>query len=305
MRWPCSESARGRREGKEGAFISQSTDINLPFICADTIRRRALADDDHPCRIQRLVDHLMSGTPRARHQSPGDAKLKPVWDEVVLVGDRPVFQSPGTRSQDVRQRRTRGQPDEVVAVGDDPGAIIGGDVKDVVLLDDAAVTGDRDGGGRDDGSRRTRHHHPDRKRDLQHGCRQSDCRHRKVFQGERKMAMTIGCWDNSATASRRRPELAPNQVIQHRRQWDPQRPAKDLGTGKEQAVKISSQSGCEAEIEDEKGCRCACGRRSTKRKLAEAEPGTQPDLSDRKAAKEHADKLVLDRSRRSKPLSPR
>jgi molecular chaperone DnaK len=131
------------KEAGEKAKIELSsateTDINLPFITADQSGPKHLALKLTRAKLEQLVDDLIQRTMAPVRQALKDAGVEPKdIDEVVLVGG-------STRMPKVQQlvRELFGKephkgvnPDEVVAVGAAvQGAVLAGDVKDVLLLD--------------------------------------------------------------------------------------------------------------------------------------------------------------------------
>jgi molecular chaperone DnaK len=131
------------KEAAEKAKIELSsvleTDINLPFITADQNGPKHLAMKLTRAKLEQLVDDLLQRTLGPMTQALADAGVKASdIDEVVLVGG-------STRMPKVQEivKQTFGKdphkgvnPDEVVAVGAAvQGGVLAGDVKDVVLLD--------------------------------------------------------------------------------------------------------------------------------------------------------------------------
>ncbi len=118
---------------------SQETEINLPFITADASGPKHLVVKLTRAKLEQLVDDLIQRTVEPCRRALADAGLtaKQV-DEVVLVGGM-------TRMPKVQQivKEFFGKephkgvnPDEVVAVGAAiQGAVLTGEVKDVLLLD--------------------------------------------------------------------------------------------------------------------------------------------------------------------------
>jgi molecular chaperone DnaK len=131
------------KEGAEKAKIELSTavetEINLPFITADQTGPKHLQIKLTRARLEQLVDDLLLRTMAPVKQALADAGVDPKKiDEVVLVGG-------STRMPKVQQlvRDFFGKephkgvnPDEVVAIGAAiQGGVLGGEVKDILLLD--------------------------------------------------------------------------------------------------------------------------------------------------------------------------
>ena len=124
---------------KDLSFHTQA-DVNLPFITAGTGRSEAPDDDDHPQPVRATDRQAVRPLQGPCPQGAGgrQAEGEPTIDEVVLVGG-------STRMPRVLQivKEIFGKephkgvnPDEVVAVGAAiQGAVLTGDVKDVLLLD--------------------------------------------------------------------------------------------------------------------------------------------------------------------------
>jgi molecular chaperone DnaK len=131
------------RDAAETAKIELSSklevDINLPFITADASGPKHLEKKLTRGRFEQMIDAILQRTIEPCKQALADAGLDPSKiDEVVLVGG-------STRIPKVREmvRNFFGKdpnmtvnPDEVVAVGAAvQGGVLGGEVKDVLLLD--------------------------------------------------------------------------------------------------------------------------------------------------------------------------
>jgi molecular chaperone DnaK len=131
------------KEAAEKAKIELSstlqTEINLPFITADQTGPKHLVMTLTRAKLEALVAELVERTVEPCRQAMKDAGVAAAdVDEVVLVGGQ-------TRMPKVQElvRQLFGKeahkgvnPDEVVAVGAAiQGGVLGGDVKDVVLLD--------------------------------------------------------------------------------------------------------------------------------------------------------------------------
>ena len=131
------------KEAAEKAKIelssSKETEINLPFITADASGPKHLVLKLSRAKLESLVDDLVSRTLDPCRAALKDAGVKPSEiDEVILVGGM-------TRMPKVietvkqffgREPARNVNPDEVVAIGAAvQGAVLKGDVKDVLLLD--------------------------------------------------------------------------------------------------------------------------------------------------------------------------
>ena len=118
---------------------TQEADINLPFITADNSGPKHLNLDLNRAKFEQLVEKLVRRTLEPCRKALEDAGLQPKdIDEVVMVGGStriPLVQKLVKEffGKDIH----RGvNPDEVVAVGAAIQAgVLGGDVKDVLLLD--------------------------------------------------------------------------------------------------------------------------------------------------------------------------
>jgi molecular chaperone DnaK len=136
------------REASEKAKIELSsmmqTDINLPYITADQTGPKHLVMTMTRAKLEQLTADLVERSLEPVRRALQDAGLKPnEVDEVVLVGGM-------TRMPSVQEavRRLFGKdphkgvnPDEVVAIGAAIQAgVLGGEVKDILLLDVTPLT---------------------------------------------------------------------------------------------------------------------------------------------------------------------
>ena len=131
------------KEAAEKAKIELSsaaqTDINLPYITADATGPKHLALKLTRAKYEALVDDLIQRTVEPCRKALKDAGLSPGQiDEVVLVGG--MTRMPKVQEvvkQFFGKEPHKGvNPDEVVAIGAAiQGAVLAGDVKDVLLLD--------------------------------------------------------------------------------------------------------------------------------------------------------------------------
>ncbi|NUQ38395.1 MAG: molecular chaperone DnaK [Caldilineales bacterium] len=131
------------REAAEKAKIELSsvkeTEINLPFITADTSGPKHLQLKLSRSKFEQLTEDLVQRCRTPFEQSLRDAGFKTGdLDEVILVGGAtrmPMIQDL-VRSLTGKEPNKTVNPDEVVAVGAAIQAgVLGGEVKDVLLLD--------------------------------------------------------------------------------------------------------------------------------------------------------------------------
>ncbi|MDH3198285.1 MAG: molecular chaperone DnaK, partial [Candidatus Krumholzibacteria bacterium] len=118
---------------------AMQTEINLPFITADQSGPKHLNTKLTRTRFEQLVGDLVERTVGPCQQALKDAGISPAdVDEVILVGGStrtPMVQEK-VKSLFGREPHKGINPDEVVAVGAAIQAgVLGGDVKDVLLLD--------------------------------------------------------------------------------------------------------------------------------------------------------------------------
>lgn len=131
------------REASEKAKIELSsvmeTEINLPYITADASGPKHLQTKLTRAKFEQLTDDLVERLRGPFNAALKDANLNPTaLNEIVLVGGAtrmPMVQDL-VRSLTNKEPHKGVNPDEVVAVGAAIQAgVIGGDVKDVLLLD--------------------------------------------------------------------------------------------------------------------------------------------------------------------------
>ncbi|MDR1363136.1 MAG: molecular chaperone DnaK [Spirochaetaceae bacterium] len=131
------------REAAEKAKIElsamQTTDINLPFITADASGPKHLQKTLTRSKFEQLVDDLLERTKEPCKKALLDAGLSAEQiDEVILVGGSTRIPAVQQIVKDLfKKEPNKGvNPDEAVAIGAAiQGGILGGDVKDVLLLD--------------------------------------------------------------------------------------------------------------------------------------------------------------------------
>lgn len=123
---------------------SQSTDINLPFITADASGPKHLNVQLTRSKIEQITDHLFQRTVGPFKNCLKDAGLtEGDLNNLVLVGG--MTRMPKVlevaRSLAGKEPNKGVNPDEVVAIGAAiQGAVLSGDVKDILLLDVTPLT---------------------------------------------------------------------------------------------------------------------------------------------------------------------
>ena len=136
------------KEASEKAKIELSTvmqsEINLPFITADASGPKHLTMTLTRAKLEQLTGDLIDRSIQPVNRALDDAHLKVAdIDEVVLVGGMtrmPAVQE-AVKKAFAREPNRSVNPDEVVAVGAAIQAgVLGGDVKDILLLDVTPLT---------------------------------------------------------------------------------------------------------------------------------------------------------------------
>lgn len=131
------------KEAAEKAKIelssAQQTEVNLPYITADQTGPKHLNLKLTRAKLESLVDELVKRTIKPCEVALKDAGFRASEvDEVILVGGQtrmPKVQEAVTEFFGKEPRRDV-NPDEAVAIGASiQGGVLGGDVKDVLLLD--------------------------------------------------------------------------------------------------------------------------------------------------------------------------
>ncbi len=290
-------------KAKKELSSASTTDINLPFITADANGPKHLQMSITRSKFEQLVDHLIERCRGPLTQALKDAKLQPSEiDEVVLVGG-------STRIPKVQELVTKMfgkephkgvNPDEVVAIGAAiQGGVLAGEVQDVLLLDVTPLSLGIETEGRIMTKlvEKNTTIPAERKQTFSTAADSQTAVTIRVFQGEREMAednRLLGQFNLEGIPP------APRGVPQIEVKFDIDAngilnvSAKELGTGKEQSVRIEQSSGLnESEIEKmRKDAELHADEDKKKRALAEAR--NQADsmaYSVEKLIKEHGDKL--------------
>ncbi|MCP5461759.1 MAG: molecular chaperone DnaK [bacterium] len=282
------------------------TEINLPFITADASGPKHLALKLSRSKLEQLVGDLLERTKEPCRKALSDAKLSASdIDEVILVGGQTRMPSVQKIVKDLfgREPHKGVNPDEVVALGAAiQGGVLGGEVKDVLLLDVTPLSLGIEtlGGVFTKLIERNTTIPCQRKQTFSTAADNQPAVSIHVLQGEREMASanrTLGKFDLVGIPP------APRGIPQIEVAFDIDAngilhvSAKDLGTGKEQKIRIESSSGL-SESEIDKMVKDAESHAEEDKKKKELiEIRNQADTlaySVEKTLKEHGDKISKD-----------
>jgi molecular chaperone DnaK len=231
---------------------SMETDVNLPFITADASGPKHLNLKLSRSKLEKLVEDLIDKVEGPCRTALQDAGLSPSdINDVILVGGMTRMPKVQERVKSIFGREpSKGvNPDEVVAVGAAiQGGVLRGDVKDVLLLDVTPLSlGIETLGAVFTKLIEKNTTIPTRKSQIfSTAADNQPAVSIHVLQGEREMAMdnkTLGRFELVGIPP------APRGVPQIEVTFDIDAngivhvSAKDLGTGKEQSIKITASSG--------------------------------------------------------------
>jgi len=291
------------REAAEKAKIELSamatTEVNIPFITADQSGPKHLQKSLTRAKFEQMVHDLLERSKEPCKKALSDAGFTPDQiDEVILVGGSTRIPAVQQIVKDLfKKEPNRGvNPDEAVAVGAAiQGGILGGDVKDVLLLDVTPLSlGIETLGGVMTKLIQRNTTIPTRKSQIFSTAADSQTAVSiQVLQGEREMSSqnrVLGRFDlvGIPPAPRGIPQIEvtfdidANGIVHVS--------AKDLGTGKEQKIRIESSSGIsEKDIE---------------RMVKEAELHAEEDKKERDKAetRNEADNMIYSTEKNIKDL---
>lgn len=281
------------KEAAERAKIELSTavetEINLPFITADATGPKHLLMKLTRAKLEQLTDELINKTIEPCKLALKDANLSPQdIDEVILVGGQtrmPKVQQV-VQSFFGKEPNKTVNPDEVVAVGAAiQAAVLKGEVKEVLLLDVTPLSlGIETLGGIFTKIIERNTTIPTKKSQIFSTATDNQPAVTiKVYQGEREMAADnklLGVFELVGIPP------APRGVPQIEVTFDIDAngilhvSAKDLGTGKEQSIRITASSGLTEE--------------EIKRMMREAESHAEEDRRKKQLAEacNEADNLI-------------
>lgn len=238
---------------------TKETDINLPFITADASGPKHLNLKMSRAHLESLVEDLIERTVGPCKTALKDAGLSASEiDEVILVGGMTRMPRVQEKVKEIfgKDPHKGVNPDEVVAIGAAiQGGVLQGDVKDVLLLDVTPLSlGIETLGGVTTKLIEKNTTVPTKKSQVfSTAADNQPAVSIHVLQGEREMAQdnkTIGRFELTDIPP------APRGVPQIEVTFDLDAngilsvSAKDLGTGKEQSIRITASSGLsEEEIE--------------------------------------------------------
>jgi len=268
---------------------TMETEINLPFVTADSSGPKHLLMKLTRSKLEQLMDGIIQRTVEPCKQAISDANLKAGdINEVILVGGSTRIPKVQKLVKDLfgKEPHKGVNPDEVVAAGAAiQGAVLSGDVKDILLLDVTPLTLGIETLGAVFTKMIPRNTTiPTKKAEIfSTAADNQPSVEIHVLQGEREMAAanrTLGRFhlDGIPPAPRGIPKIEvtfdidANGILHVN--------AKDMGTGKQQAITITGHSGLEEnEIEN---------------MVKDAEAHSEEDKKKREVidAKNQADQLV-------------
>ncbi len=301
------------KEAAEKAKIELSTlletEVNLPFITADATGPKHLAMKLTRARFEQMVDDILQRSVGPCKQALTDAGLTPSQiDEVVLVGGStriPKVQEIVRNLFGKEPNRTV-NPDEVVAIGAAvQGGVLGGEVKDVLLLDVTPLSlGIETLGGVFTKLIDRNTTIPTRKSETFSTAADNQTSVEiKVFQGERAMAKDnrlLGVFQlgNIPPASRGIPQIEvifdidANGILNVT--------AKDKATNNEQKITITSSSGLSKDEVEKMAKDAESNSAEDKNRREEIESRNQADAmvyNVEKTLKEHKDKISAEEAK--------
>ena len=282
---------------------AQSTEINLPFVTADASGPKHMLLTLTRAKLEQIVEDLIERTVKPCVQAMKDAGISAKdIDEVILVGGQTRMPAVVEKVKKLFEKEPHQgvNPDEVVAIGAGiQGGVLKGDVKDILLLDVTPLSlGIETLGGVMTKLIERNTTIPTKKSEIFSTAADNQTAVTvKVMQGEREMAAdnrTLGVFNLEGLPP------APRGVPQVEVTFDIDAngivhvSAKDLGTGKEQKIRIESSSGLNKDEVDKLVKEAQAHAEEDKKKHELITGRNQLDslvYATEKSLKEHGDKI--------------
>jgi molecular chaperone DnaK len=289
---------------------AQSTEINLPFITADSSGPKHLLMTLSRSKLEQLVADLIERTigPCTKALKDADVTADDI-DEVIMVGGMTRMPAVVEKVKELFKKTPHQgvNPDEVVALGAAiQGGVLKGDVKDILLLDVTPLSlGIETLGGVMTKLIERNTTIPTKKSEIFSTAADNQTAVTvKVLQGEREMAndnRLLGLFNLEGIPP------APRGVPQVEVTFDIDAngivnvSAKDLGSGKEQKIRIESSSGLAKEEVEKLVKEAQSHAEEDKKKHEVISARNQLDnliYATEKALKEHGDKVSEDEKKK-------
>jgi molecular chaperone DnaK len=301
------------KEAAEKAKIELSTlletEVNLPFITADATGPKHLVMKLTRTRFEQMIDDILQRALEPCKRAMSNSKLTPSQiDEVVLVGGSTRIPKVQQMVRDLfgKEPNRSVNPDEVVAVGAAvQGGVLGGEVKDVLLLDVTPLSlGIETLGGVFTKMIEANTTIPTRRAEIYSTASDSQPSVEiKVFQGERAMAADnrlLGVFQltNIPPAPRGVPQIEVTFDIDANGILNVT--AKDKATNNEQKITITSSSGLSKDEIDKMAREAKENASADQKRKDQVEGRNRIDgliYSVEKTLKDHRDKVSADEAK--------